>query len=149
MPALLVFTLNDWRCALPLAAVAATHRAVAVTALPGAPYKVMGIINVRGTVLPAIDLRTCFGFARQPLSPDQHIVLGRTSRRPVALIVDGISGVIECAQDAVAAAGDVLPGLESIEGVVKLEDGMVLIHDLDRFLSLEEAAALDHAMEDI
>lgn len=147
MIALLVFTLDDWKCALPLSAVERTYRAVAVTALPGAPDIVMGIVNVRGIVHPVINLRGCFRLPQKVLSPSDNLVIGHTSKRPVALVVDGIAGVIECARQEIAAADTILPGMEYVSGVARLRDGMILIHDLDRFLSLEEEAVLDRALE--
>jgi purine-binding chemotaxis protein CheW len=57
-----------------------------------------------------------------------------------------VSGVIEYNDAAVVKPGDIVPGLEYIDGVVKLNDGLVLIHDLDKFLSLEEEQLLDQAL---
>jgi purine-binding chemotaxis protein CheW len=61
-------------------------------------------------------------------------------------VADVVSGVYEYAAPDIANAETILPGLEYIDGVVKLSDGLILIHNLDRFLSLDEAEALDHAM---
>lgn len=147
MTSLLMFRLDDWKCALPLVAVERSYRAVAVTPLPGAPAKIMGIVNVHGIVHPVIDLRHCFGLPTHPLSPADHIVIGRTWRRSVALVVDSVEGVIECAPADIANADAILPDMEYVSGVVRLKDGMMLIHDLDRFLSLEEETLLDQALE--
>ena len=147
MVTLLTFMLDDRICALPLATVERTDRAVAVTPLPQAPDIVIGIVNVRGVVQPVIDLRRRFRLSSKRLSPNDHLIIGHTSRRPVALLVDSVAGVVECAQQDIAAADAVLPGMEFVSGIVRLKDGMILIHDLDRCLSLEEEAALDRAME--
>lgn len=147
MVTLLTFRLDDWICALPLAAVERTYRAVAVTPLPQAPDIVMGVVNIRGVVQPVIDLRRRFQLPSRRLSPNDHLIIGHTSRRPVALVVDNVAGVVECAQQDIAAADAILPGMEFVSGIVRLKDGMILIHDLDRCLSLEEEAVLDQAME--
>lgn len=147
MTSLLVFRLDEWKCALPLAAVERSYRAVAVTPLPGAPEKVMGIVNVHGVVHPVIDLRHCFGLPTRPLSPADHLVIGRTWRRSVALVVDSVEGVFDHAPAEIADADSILPDMEYVSGVVRMKDGMVLIHDLDRFLSLEEETLLDQALE--
>jgi len=147
MTSLLVFTLDDWNCALSLSAVERSYRAVEVTPLPDAPAKVMGIVNVHGVVHPVIDLRHCFRLPPRPLSPTDHLIIGHTSRRNVALVVDSVAGVIECAKDDIAAADTILPGMEFVTGIIRLKDGMVLIHDLDSFLSLEEESILDQALE--
>lgn len=147
MTSLLVFRLDDWKCALPLAAVERSYRAVAVTPLPGAPAKIMGIVNVHGIVHPVIDLRHCFGLPTRPLSPADHLVIGRTWRRSVALVVDSMEGVFDYAPAEIADADTILPDMEYVSGVIRMKDGMVLIHDLDRFLSLEEETLLDQALE--
>ena len=74
--------------------------------------------------------------------------IASTGRRTVALLVDETNGVIAIAPETIAPAGTILPRLEFIEGAVKLEDGLILIHDLDRLLSLEEEQAIDRALND-
>lgn len=149
MKPLLVFTLDDWRCALHLATVETAYRAVAITPLPSAPDIVLGIVNVRGTVLPIIDLRKCFGLPAKPLSPAHHIIVGHTARRPVALLVDTLEGVVECAEQKIAAADGIVPGMGYVEGVALLDGGMILINDLDNLLSLEQEFMLDGAMAEV
>jgi len=62
------------------------------------------------------------------------------------LVIDQAQAVIELpAADVVAAAG-IHPGLEQIQGVIKLDDGLALIHDLERFLSLDEERDLEDAL---
>lgn len=147
MTSLLAFSLGELKCALPLNVVEHSYRAVAITPLPGAPAKILGIINVHGVVHPVIDLRRCFGWPQRPVSPADHLVIGKTTRRKVALIVDTVEGVMECAEQDIAAADSIIPGLDFVAGILRLKDGMLLIHDLERFLSLEEEALLDHALE--
>jgi purine-binding chemotaxis protein CheW len=65
----------------------------------------------------------------------------------VALLIDEAHGVIEHEQSAVVDAARIAPGLERFHGVVQLEDGLALIHDLDAFLSLDEARVLDDSLE--
>lgn len=149
MKALLVFEAGDWQCALPLESVERTYRAVAVTPLPKAPGIVMGIVNVRGVVQPVISLRHCFRLPPRPLSPSDHLVAGHTSRRAVTLLVDNVVGVMQCPKSKIAAAETIVPGMEFVSGVVRLRDGMILIHDLDRFLSLEDETALDQALQGV
>jgi purine-binding chemotaxis protein CheW len=57
--------------------------------------------------------------------------------------------VIEISEEKIIASESILPGLEYVEGVVKTEDGMILIHDLEQFLSLQEEKALHEAMEEL
>lgn len=143
---LVVFRLDERRYALPLAAVERTVRAVDVTPLPNAPPIVLGVIDMGGHVLPVLDLRQRFGLSQREICPVDQFLIARTAPRTVALVVDAAEEVIERPQSAVVSSTRIVPGLDQIRGVIKLDDGLVLIHDLERFLSLDEASALDQAM---
>jgi purine-binding chemotaxis protein CheW len=62
-------------------------------------------------------------------------------------VVDSVTDVAERAEREVITAEKILPGLEYLEGVIKLDDGIVFIHDLDRFFSLEEEKQLNDATD--
>lgn len=143
---LVAFDLDDWRCALHLAAVERVIHAVEITGLPEAPDVVAGAINVQGRIIPVVKLRKRFGLPARELAPGDQMIITKTSVRPVALVVDAVTGVTEYPAEALVPADTVLPGMHYVEGVAKLDGGMVLILDLDRFLSLEEGQSLDRAM---
>ena len=144
---LVEFALDGRRYGLLLSTVARVVRMVDVTPLPKAPEIVLGVINVRGQVIPVINLRRRFRLPERAIDLADHLIVARTARRPLALIVDAAIGVLECSDRDVEPAREVLPGLDYVEGIAKLEDGLILIHDLDKFLSLDEQAALDGVME--
>jgi purine-binding chemotaxis protein CheW len=144
---LLAFTLDDWRCALELSTVERVYRAVAVTPLPDAPDIVLGVVNVRGVVLPVINIRRRFRLPEKNLTPDNRLIIAHSTGRLVALVVDDVTDVVECAEKDITSASAIVPGMEYVEGVARLKDGMILIHDLARFLSLEEKAVLEQALE--
>jgi purine-binding chemotaxis protein CheW len=144
---LVVFSLDGQRYALALAAVEKVVRAVEVTRLPAAPDIVLGIINMQGRVIPLVNVRRRFRLPEKEMMLTDQIVIAHTARRPVALVVDAVTGVHEYPEHESVAARDILPGFDYVEGVVKLDDGLVLIHDLERFLSLEEETSLDRALE--
>lgn len=144
---IVVFTVDEQRYGLPLHAVERVVPMVDVTALPAAPEIVLGVMNVQGRVIPVLDLRRRLRRPRRNISIDDQIVVVRTTRRSFGLIVDAARGVLEYSADEAVGAHDIVPGIEQVEGVVKLADGLVLIHDLEKFLSLEEESALDRAIE--
>ncbi|MDD5180894.1 MAG: chemotaxis protein CheW [Gallionellaceae bacterium] len=146
---IVIFTLDDQRYGLPLSAVGRVVRMVDITPLPKAPDNVLGIINVQGRVIPVINMRRCFRLPEWGLALTDRLVIAHTARRPVALVADAVTGVLEYAEQEAAAAQDILPNVEYVAGVVKLESGLILVHDLDKFLSLEEDAALDRALENV
>jgi len=147
MDSLLVFALNDQRYALPLPAADRVVRMVAITPLPNAPDIILGVVNFQGRVIPVINMRRRFGLLERELALTDQLVVAHTARRPVALVADAVLDVIACAAQSLIAAENILPGVEYVEGVVKLSDGLILIHDLDKFLSLEEESSLDQALE--
>ena len=144
---LVLFALDDRRYGLRLSTVERVVRAVGVTILPKAPDIVLGVVNVQGRIIPVVNLRRRFRLPERDISLADQLVIAHTSRRPVALVVDAASGVLEYSADEAVGARDIVPGIEHVEGVVKLADGLVLIHDLDKFLSLEEETAIDRAIE--
>ena len=145
---LVVFRLDERRYALPLAAVERVVRAVDVMPLPGAPRIVLGAIDVQGHVLPVLNVRRRFLVPDRDISPADWFLLAHTARHRVVLVVDESEGVVERPQADIIASTQIVPGIEHFPGVVRLDDGLVLIHDLERFLSLDEARALDEAMDE-
>ncbi len=141
-----VLCLDDMRVALPLPCVERVVRAVYLTLLPDAPEIVLGVVNVQGRVIPAVNMRRRFRLPDREITLTDQLVIAHTSQRTVALMADAVSGIFEYAEPDIVGAETIIPGLEYIDGVVKLSDGLILIHNLDRFLSLEEAESLDRAM---
>ena len=143
---LVCFNLSNRRYALPLSAVVGILRAVEITPLPKAPPIVLGIVNVGGRIIPVVNMRQRFRLPNQEIEPRDQFILGQTGRRVVALVADEVSSVLERPERDVITPHDILPGLEGVEGVVGLDDGMILIYDLSKFLALEEEVALDVAL---
>jgi len=141
-----VFALDERRYALALARVRRSIRAIAITPLPEAPPIVLGIIDLGGTVLPVIDIRKRFGRPSRDLRLSDQLMIADTGRRSVALLVDETKCVIEVSPDRYTAASAIIPGLGPVGGALSLDDGMVLIHDLDLLLSLDEESAIDLAL---
>ncbi len=143
---LVIFILDEQRYALSLSAIGRVLRMVEITPLPKAPEIVLGVINMQGQVLPVVNIRRRFRLPEQEVNLRDLLIIAHTSKRTVALVVDTVNGIVERSEQEVIAAEKILPGMEYVEGVAKLEDGMILIHDLDTFLSLEEEKALDEVM---
>jgi len=142
-----VFCLDAQRYALPLALVERIVRAVAVTSLPKTPRLVLGIIDVEGQVFPVLNVRRRFRLLDKEVSPADQFLIAKMAHRTVVLVIDEAEGVIECPSAEIVVADQIVPGLEQVQGVMKLDDGLVLIQDLEKFLSFDEAQALDQAME--
>ena len=144
---LLVFSLGSQRYALPLANVDRVVWVVEMRDLPKAPEVVVGVIDVGGRVTPVIDLRRRFKLPLRDVELDDKLLLAQGARRPLALLIDAVEGVIERAEAEISSAEAIVPGLEYIGGVTRLDDELILIHDLDRCLSLDEEQLLEGALE--
>lgn len=141
-----VFSLDHGRYALPLSNTVRIVRAAEVTPLPTAPANVLGALNVSGEVLPVFNVRRRFGLPERPIGPADHLLIARTGHRTVVLAIDAPLGVIEHPDTAMVDAERITSDLAHIRGVLPLEDGLVLIHDLGQFLSAAEARQLDDAL---
>jgi purine-binding chemotaxis protein CheW len=145
---LVVFAL-DGQYALHLRNVERVVRAAEVTSLPRTPDIVLGVINVQGNILPVVNVRRRFRLMEREMEPTDRLILAKTSLRRMALLVDSVTGVIERTEGDVVPANAIVPGTEYIEGVTQLDENILLIHDLDGFLSLDEERALDDALNSI
>jgi purine-binding chemotaxis protein CheW len=146
---LVSFNLDDQKYALFLSAVIRIIRVVEITSLPKAPDIVLGVINMHGQIVPVLDIRKRFRLPQREIQLDNQLIIAQTSKRTVALLVDFVSDVVEISEEKIIAGEHILPGMEYVEGVVKTEDDMILIHDLEQFLSLQEEKALHESMEDL
>jgi len=117
-----------------------------VTPLPLAPDVVLGAIDVDGQVLPVFNLRRRFQLPERALDPSDHFLIARTTRGAVVLVIDSAQGLLDCPSTPMIDTQNVAPNLRHISGVIQLEDGLVLIQDLEHFLSPDEARTLDEAM---
>ena len=145
---LVVFAIDGERYALSLPAVERVLPMVAVSPLPKGPAVALGVINVHGAVIPVLDIRRRFGFPPRDYGITAQLLVARTGRRTLAVPVDEVVGLREVAVDAVTAPDTVLPGIGHVAGIVALADGLLFIHDLDTFLSLEEERDLTEALEE-
>jgi purine-binding chemotaxis protein CheW len=139
---LVIFSLEERQCALPLPAVERVVRAVEVTPLPEATGTVLGVINVQGQVVPVISLRPRFHLPEREIRPSDQFILVSASTRTLALVVDGVSGVVECPEQDLTPVESVFAGVECVEGVVNVGGALILVCSLERLLASEEEKTL-------
>lgn len=140
---LVVFVLDGRRYALALAVVERIIGMVEIAPFPKAPEIVGGVIDFHGELMPVFDVRRRFRLPARPHRLQDQLLIARTRRRRVALAVDAVEDVVTCPAGAQIDPATVVPGLEYVRGVTRIEPhGLVFVHDLDSFLSLEEEEAL-------
>ena len=113
---LVVFRIEEQRYALHLHAVDQVLPMIEVSPLPKAPAITLGVINLRGRVMPVLGMRQRFGLPPRDDTLSDHLLVARTPRRTLALLVDHVLEVEEVAAEAVTAPAAVLPGIGHVAG---------------------------------
>lgn len=144
-----VFSIDERQCALPLVTVDRIVRVVEVTPLPKAPQIVLGIINVQGRIIPVINVRKRFLLPEREMELSDQLIIAHTSKRNIALLVEAVSGVIEYPEHEVVTPDEIISGIEYVEGVIKQNDGMIQILDIETILSFEELKSIEDGMIEI
>ena len=143
---IVVFSLEEPGYALYLSEVVKVERAVEITPLPGAPQLVAGVIDVHGEILPVLDIRRLFRLPQRDKRVEDQFIIARTSQRLVVLVVDSVIGVYDLEPHDVMDDKGPFPCTKYLSGIAAIEHGIVLITDLEQFLSLDEQRVLDAAL---
>jgi purine-binding chemotaxis protein CheW len=142
---ILIFTLDEKRYAIHLQTVERVVTAVEITPLPEATESVVGVINVHGVVMPVLNIRRKFRLPERNIEPDDSIVIVKGSKCLVAFVVDAVEGVIERSAHEIIPADNLLPHMAYTEGLITLDGEILIIHDIDKALSVEEIVAIKAA----
>jgi chemotaxis signal transduction protein len=110
-----------------------------VASVPNAHPAVEGVVLVRGQVIPALNLRTRFGFERIQRDLRSRLVVINTDKRVVGLVVDTAREFIKISPDSIEPPPEALTGLSGhyLEGIATIDKRMILILNLDAVLDLE------------
>ena len=121
-------------------------RLQSVTRVPRAPAFVEGVINLRGKVIPVVDLRRRFGLPMADHTRSSRIVVLEIGDQVVGIIVDAVSEVLRVSPGTVEPPSPVVAGIDSeyLHGIAKLTDRLVILLDLERVLAREERRALEN-----
>lgn len=143
---LLVFVVGTQRYALALERVHRVVRMVEVAPLPKAPEVVMGVINVKGAVIPVMNMRHRFGVPSVANDINGRIIITDGAERRLGLAVDSVDGLVDYDEEEIELAKDLIPDQQYIAGIHKTQDGMLFIQDLDACLSRQESDQLDKSL---
>jgi len=143
---IVLFSLEEPRYALYLSEVVKVERAVEITSLPKAPQVVSGVINYHGEIIPVIDIRKLFRLPQRDIHLEDQFIIARTSHRHVVLVVDSVNGVYDIEHHQVIDAGESFPFTEYLSGIAAIEQSIVLITDLEKFLSIDDEQVLEAAL---
>ena len=139
---ILVFAIEHQMFGLYLDDVVEILPAVEPTPLPKAPAIVEGAIDFRGTIVPVCNVRARFGLSDRGISVSDHLIVAVARSRRIALRVDHALKIGHLPQAAIADIESVTTASAYFSGVTRIDDDLIFIHDLSRFLSEAEAASL-------
>jgi purine-binding chemotaxis protein CheW len=144
---LVVFDLENEHYGLDIAAVEGIIKLQPITTVPHAPVFVEGVTNLRGKVLPVIDLRQRFGLPRGRATKDTRIVVVEMNGSTVGIVVDGVSEVLRINPEAIEPPSPIVTTVHSafIKGIAKVGERLVILLDLAQVLTTSEKAVLQTA----
>ncbi|HWQ15387.1 MAG TPA: chemotaxis protein CheW [Roseiflexaceae bacterium] len=118
-----------------------------ITVVPGTPHFVEGIINLRGEIVPVVDMRARFELAPPEASHKRVIVIVELHGQQVGMVVDKVTEVRKIPAGQIEPPAPLLVGVDSayLAGIARLEDRVVILLDLDRIFSPGEQQALRQA----
>lgn len=148
---MLTFRLGDELFAVDILRVQEIRGWSEVTRIPRSPEHVLGVLNLRGSIVPIVDLRLRFGLERAEFTPLTVIIVlsasNGSSTRELGLVVDSVSDVVDMQPDALRE----LPALggrsnpELISGLASIDSKMVILLDVTQVMAMEQAPNLDGA----
>jgi purine-binding chemotaxis protein CheW len=118
-----------------------------ITRVPQSPAFIQGLINLRSTVIPIVDLRLRFGLPRQEPTDETRIMVVNVSGRTIGVIVDAVSEVLRISREQIVPPPPTVAGLgyQYLTGLVKLDNRLLILLEIDKILGDEEAALLETA----
>ncbi len=141
---LVVFNLAEECYGVDISTVREIIQMQTVTAVPESPPFVEGIINLRGVVIPVVDLRKRFGLDTIEHNQDTRIMVVNCKGQDIGIVVDSVTEVLRISSDLIEPASSVVTGGDAqyLQGIVKLQDRLVILLDVELLLSNEDVALL-------
>lgn len=137
---LVSFVVDEEEFGIDILKVQEIIRPMALTRVPNAPSFVEGVVNLRGRIVPVIDLRKRFGMPIREHDKDTRIVVVELDEKVVGFVMDAVKEVIRVDTALIEPAPDLAIGVDAhyIRGVAKLEDRLLILLDLNEVLQDEE-----------
>lgn len=139
---LVSFNIGDEEFGVDILGVQEINRMTEVTRVPNAPSYVEGVINLRGKVIPVIDLRKRLMMATRGHDQDTRIIVVEIDGKVIGFVVDKVNEVLRIPQSVTEAPPSMVSGIKSdyITAIGKLTDRLIILLDLDKILSDDEKA---------
>ena len=143
---LVIFELSNEFYGVEIGTVEGIIKMQPITAVPHAPPFVEGVTNLRGVVLPVIDLRKRFGQPPQAPTKDSRIVVIVMGQLKVGMVVDGVSEVLRVPDEAIEPPSPLVTTVDTtfIKGIAKVAERLIILVELSKVFTTAEQAQLPH-----
>lgn len=133
----LTFTLGDEEYGVDILKVQEIRGYDTVTALPDAPEFIKGVINLRGTIVPVLDLRLKFNLSKAEYNDFTVMIILNIAERVVGIVVDGVSDVIDLPEEAIRPAPEIGASVDCqyITGIGTIDKRMLILLDIERLIT--------------
>ncbi len=141
------FNLGDEEYAIEILKVQEIIRMIEITRVPNSPEFINGVINLRGRVIPVLDLGKRIGLPEKEHSGDSRIIVVEIQNKVIGFIVDKVNIVLRINQNIVEPTPELVGKIESefISGIAKMEKNLLILLDLDKVISQPEMSVLSAA----
>ncbi len=142
---LVSFEVGDEEYAVPILSVQEINRMMQITRVPQSPPFVEGVINLRGKIIPVIDLRKRFGLAKLENSDNVRIIVVEIASRVIGFTVDSVNEVLRINANIVEPAPAMVSGQDTdyVQGVGKLDDRLLILLNLEKLFTSDEIAEIE------
>jgi purine-binding chemotaxis protein CheW len=135
---LVVFTVDEQQFAMQLSYVERIVQSVEIQQISMAPDHIIGAVNYHGMFLPVINLRKLFNLSQRDIETTDYFMIAETPKVKMALWIDATDEIITIDSDEIRNADNLMVNSVCIEGLLNLNDGIVLMQDPDKFLTTEQ-----------
>jgi len=142
------FMLDDVEYGVDILSVHEILRYPEITRLPNTPNFIKGVINLRGNVLPVVDVRLRFGFPKGNITDLTRIIVVETGGKQVGLLVDNVYQVVRIPVVNVDPPSDLITGVseEFISGIGRLKDRLIVLLNMSHIIFLEEKETVQESL---
>lgn len=142
---LVSFNLEKEEYGVDILKVREINKMMQLTKVPNSPYYVEGVINLRGKIIPVVDLRTKLGMTKREYDKNTRIIVVEVEEKTLGFIVDQVSEVLRIPKSVTEAPPELVSGVDSeyITSVGKLDDRLLILLDLNKVFTNEQKEMLN------
>lgn len=144
---LVSFKISNEEFGVDILCVQEINRMLQITKMPNTPEFIEGVINLRGRVIPVLDLRVKLGMQRIEHDKNTRIIVVELKGKTIGFIVDEVSEVLRIPKSITEAPPEMVGGIDSdfITSIGKLDDRLLILLDLEKILTTSEFNVLETA----